>query len=74
MRDTRMADMKFPDTPRDEQSPPADKRALQKIGLLFGIAALIVIGAAAVTIRLQLATPADLVEKAGISQDSIAGT
>ncbi len=67
--------MKFPDTPRDEQSrPPADKRALQKIGLLFGIATLIVIGAAGVTIRLQLATPAVLVERTGLSQDSIAGT
>ncbi len=67
--------MRSPDTLSDHQSlTSADKPALQRIGLLFAIATLIVIGAAGAAVRLQLGVPADLVERAGISHDSIAGT
>ncbi len=52
-------------TSRQQSRPTADKRSLQRIGLLFAITTLMVIGAAGLTVRYQLGMPVDLTDRAG---------
>jgi|GEM_PF-5984455 len=44
----------------------ADKQSLQKIGLLYAIATLVVITAAGLSVRHQLGASGDLIERAGV--------